>query len=60
MDLIPHLDYDPDAFYTNLNAVNPGVKVIEMSARTGAGIDQWCDWLLGLRSEAHSYPRRPG
>jgi len=48
VDLIPHLDYDLDAFYTNLSTVNPGVKVIEMSARTGAGIDQWCDWLLGL------------
>jgi hydrogenase nickel incorporation protein HypB len=54
VDLIPHLDYDLDAFYTNLSAVNPGVKVIEMSARTGAGIDQWCDWLLGLRPELQS------
>ena len=49
VDLIPHLDYDLDTFYTNLRAVNPGVAVIELSARTGAGIDQWCDWLLGLR-----------
>jgi len=49
VDLIPHLDYDLDAFYANLRAVNPGVAVIELSARTGAGIDQWCDWLLGLR-----------
>jgi hypothetical protein len=54
VDLIPHLDYDLDAFYTNLSAVNPGVKVIEMSARTGAGVEQWCDWLLGLRPELQS------
>ncbi len=33
---------------------NPGVQVIEVSARTGAGIGQWCDWLLGLRPEAHT------
>ncbi len=53
VDLIPHLDYDLDAFYANLRAVNPGVQAIELSARTGAGIDAWCDWLLGLRPEVN-------
>jgi hydrogenase nickel incorporation protein HypB len=53
VDLIPHLDYDLSLFYANLNAVNPGVKVIETSARTGLGIDQWCDWLAGL-SRSHN------
>ena len=52
VDLIPHLDYDLSAFYANLTAVNPGVTVIETSARTGTGIDQWCAWLTGLRSTA--------
>jgi len=52
VDLIPHLDYDLSAFYANLTAVNPGVTVIETSARTGIGIDQWCAWLTGLRSTA--------
>ncbi|SCX32616.1 hydrogenase nickel incorporation protein HypB [Mycolicibacterium fluoranthenivorans] len=49
MDLLPHLDYDLAAFHTNLKAVNPGVTVIETSARTGAGVDAWCDWLCALR-----------
>jgi hydrogenase nickel incorporation protein HypB len=48
VDLIPHLDYDLSVFYANLNAVNPGVAVIETSARTGLGIDQWCAWLCDL------------
>ncbi|WP_029117354.1 hydrogenase nickel incorporation protein HypB [Mycobacterium sp. URHB0044] len=48
MDLIPHLDYDLSAFYANLNAVNPGVAVIETSARTSLGIDKWCGWLSDL------------
>jgi hydrogenase nickel incorporation protein HypB len=48
MDLIPHLDYDLSAFYTNLKAVNPGVAVIETSAQTTLGIDTWCDWLVAL------------
>jgi hydrogenase nickel incorporation protein HypB len=49
VDLIPHLDYDLDTFYTNLRAVNPTVAVIEMSARTGQGVDDWCRWLCELR-----------
>ena len=48
VDLIPHLDYDLAAFYTNLRVVNPGVTVIETSARTGLGIDEWCAWLGAL------------
>ncbi|UNB49918.1 hydrogenase nickel incorporation protein HypB [Mycolicibacterium sp. YH-1] len=52
MDLLPHLDYDLGAFYANLNAVNPGVAVIETSARTGVGIDRWCEWLCELHASA--------
>ena len=53
LDLIPHLDYDLPTFYANLRAVNPGVAVIETSARTGSGIDEWCDWLADLRRATH-------
>ena len=49
IDLLPHLDFDLDAFYANLKAVNPGVTVIETSARTGQGVDAWCTWLTALR-----------
>ncbi len=45
IDLLPHLDFDLDKFLANLEAVNPGVKVIQASARTGEGVDEWCDWL---------------
>lgn len=56
VDLIPHLDYDLSTFYANLNAVNPGVAVIETSARTGLGIDKWCDWLSELHRRTHAAP----
>jgi hydrogenase nickel incorporation protein HypB len=45
MDLLPHLDFDLDLFYDNLGKVNPAVTTIEVSARTGAGVDAFCDWL---------------
>lgn len=45
MDLAPHLDFDLTLFRRNLRQVNPTVRTIEVSARTGAGVDEWCAWL---------------
>jgi hydrogenase nickel incorporation protein HypB len=46
IDLLPHLDFDLDRFLANLHAVNPAATVIQVSARTGDGIAEWCRWLL--------------
>lgn len=48
VDLLPHLDFELDLFYDNLRQVNPTVPTIELSARTGDGLDEWCGWLDGL------------
>jgi hydrogenase nickel incorporation protein HypB len=45
VDLLEHLDFDLEQFLGNLDAVNPGVKTVLTSARTGQGVDEWCDWL---------------
>ena len=45
IDLLPHLDFDLELFRANLAKINPGVSTITMSARTGEGVDDWCDWL---------------
>ena len=45
IDLLPHLDFDMDAFLANLEAVHPGVPYALVSARTGEGLDAWFDWL---------------
>jgi hydrogenase nickel incorporation protein HypB len=45
-DLLPHLDFDPDRFLENLDAVNPGVERMLVSARTGEGVGAFRDWLL--------------
>jgi hydrogenase nickel incorporation protein HypB len=44
-DLLPYLDVDVDALNANLDAVNPGVERIFLSASRGEGIDEWCAWL---------------
>ena len=45
MDLLPHLDFDMALFERNLRSVNPTVSVVEVSARTGEGLDDWYAWL---------------
>ena len=45
IDLLPHLDFDLDLFYRNVNDVNPHAEIFEVSAKTGDGIDQWTEWL---------------
>jgi hydrogenase nickel incorporation protein HypB len=46
IDLLPHLDFDLAAFLGNLHDVNPHATVIQASARTGVGVDEWCTWLV--------------
>jgi hydrogenase nickel incorporation protein HypB len=46
IDLLPYLEFDLDLFLDNLRAINPGVRTIMTSARTGEGVPAWCEWLL--------------
>src|ERR687886_1129907 len=50
VDLLEHLDFDMEQFLGNLDTTNPGVPRILTSARTGQGVEEWCDW-LGRRLE---------
>src|SRR3954452_22856484 len=47
-DLLPHLDFDLERFLGNLDAVNPGVRRMLVSARTGEGVDAFRAWLGGV------------
>ncbi len=48
IDLLPHLDFDLDRFRYHLEAVNPGVRTMLVSARTGEGVEDLCRWLTAL------------
>ncbi|MBK5934749.1 hydrogenase nickel incorporation protein HypB [Rhodovulum imhoffii] len=53
VDLAPHCDADLDAYEANLRRVNPEIEVLRLSARTGAGMENWLAWLharLGEKS----------
>lgn len=45
VDLLPYVDFDVDAAVADARALNPGLEVIRLSARTGAGLDAWIGWL---------------
>jgi hydrogenase nickel incorporation protein HypB len=47
-DLLPHLEFDLDTLLHNIDAVNPGVRRIVTSARTGEGIAELTQWLAQL------------
>ena len=52
IDLLAHVDFDMDKFLHHLDAVHPGVRVMQMSARTGEGLDAFRDWLSELPARA--------
>ena len=45
IDLLPHLTYDVAAAIAYARRVNPGIKVIQLSATSGAGMDEWLAFL---------------
>src|SRR6476660_8012262 len=45
IDLLPHLDFDLERAHAHVRQVNPGVRIIDASARTGEGLGEWYSWL---------------
>ena len=45
IDLLPHLDVDVDAIQQALERTMPGCEMIDVSAKTGEGLDRWIEWL---------------
>ena len=58
VDLLPYLQYDVDAAIAFARKVNPRIRVIQVSATTGQGMDEWLQFLRdGLKIA--TYSRRP-
>ena len=45
IDLATAVQFDGAAAHRNIQAVRPGMQVFEVSARTGAGMEQWFEFL---------------
>jgi hydrogenase nickel incorporation protein HypB len=52
-DLLPHVDFDVDACLAAAQRVNPGIQTLIVSARSGAGLPAFYDWIA---SRHHALP----
>ena len=52
-DYLPESDFDLAALRAEARRLNPTLTVFEVSARTGDGMQDWCDWVAdGVRQVA--------
>ena len=51
IDLATACDFDRGLALANIEAVRPGVRIIETSAKTGAGLDAWLEYLAARRAD---------
>ncbi len=52
IDLLPHVDFDPDRCIANARRIRPGLPALQLSATAGTGLDAWLDWLRQTDREA--------
>jgi len=50
IDLATACEFDAAAAHRSIQAVRPGMTVFEVSARTGAGLDRWREFLVARRA----------
>jgi hydrogenase nickel incorporation protein HypB len=47
MDLLEHTDFDMETFVKDFRGLNPHAPLIEVSCRTGQGVEGLVDWVAG-------------
>ncbi|MDX6302467.1 MAG: hydrogenase nickel incorporation protein HypB [Nocardioidaceae bacterium] len=47
-DLLPYVDFDVDRLAADARMLNPGLELLPVSAKSGAGLDAWDAWLAAL------------
>lgn len=52
IDTLSVFDFDLEAVKERVKKLNPNIKVIQISAKTGEGIQEWADW---LRTEVNNW-----
>lgn len=45
IDLLPYLQFDVDRCLEYARQVNPHIRIFQVSATTGVGLEDWYDWL---------------
>ena len=45
IDLIPYTNFDTAKVKKDSHSINPNLEILELSAKTGKGMEQWYNWL---------------
>lgn len=45
IDVLPYFDFDMEKVVEFAKKRNPDIQIFPISAKTGEGVDAWCDWL---------------
>jgi len=45
IDLLPYVSFDSARFFDYVGKINPKLRVFQVSATRGDGLDSWCSWL---------------
>lgn len=45
IDVIEYFEFDLDGCIERVKKLNPNVKIMTISARTGEGMEEWADWI---------------
>ncbi len=48
-DLLPYLDFEVEQCMDFARRVNPDIKIFQVSAKSGAGMDEWYQWINNAR-----------
>jgi hydrogenase nickel incorporation protein HypB len=48
-DLLPHIQFDMEEVKKHALSVNPYLTIMELSALSGEGMEQWLNWLQDLK-----------
>lgn len=51
IDLLPHVDFDVERAKMDARDMNPDIEILEMSCKTGQGIDAWIEWIDSFYGE---------
>jgi hydrogenase nickel incorporation protein HypB len=51
IDLLPHLDFDIKRVKKDALKLKKDLKIFEISAKTGQGMKDWCQWLIKAKKQ---------
>ncbi len=46
IDLLPYTNFDVEKVKKDARSINPDLEILDVSARTGEGMDRWYDWIV--------------